>query len=249
MKFSPDIQWDQERHAFELFARAAGLGLRTQSIRRGDGYDIACVLADGTPLAFELSEIVDQQWATNVQARMIAPTTLLGERLYKGNDRNATEVRAKYAGWDINVTLLGRAGTRQLRPLIDSLFAWLASFNPEAINETRMPESLSRVIAHVKVQRIGNLPAMIYSPGEAIWLSDPTVATIAAKFDKAYPAGMGLQLLAYFYMQPHSPAAAESARAFLKAEMPHNVFSAVWIYSAHSDSILLRYPEVSITCL
>ncbi len=60
-----DPHWLHERAIFERFlACAPGLRVRPDSLRRGDGYDLACVGEAGDELAFELTEVTDH-WANS----------------------------------------------------------------------------------------------------------------------------------------------------------------------------------------
>jgi hypothetical protein len=74
-----------------------------------------------------------------------------------------------------------------------------------------------------------------------MWIGDESVEAIRAKFEKDYPQGIGLQLLAYFHRQPARPDAVAKVRAFLGAVMPDESFARVWVYDDRERQLLLRY--------
>jgi hypothetical protein len=238
-----DPHWTREQIIFDRFVRAAGISIRLGSIRRGEGFDVACEAPDGSPMRFELTEVVDQGAAASLGA-MMQTGALLSSRLQSGTDSDSAAIRQRYKGRDIGVTLAPRVGSRQLRPLVGPLFAWLASHSPDGIGGVPLPPQFGGVIAKVGTRNIETLPALIHCLlGQALWISDSTVGAIAAKLAKGYQPGLGLQLLTYFYLLPSRPDSAANARAYLDVEMRDDVFSQVWLFDGHTDQVLLKYPQ------
>jgi hypothetical protein len=234
-------------HEHAIFLRfldcAQEFRVRGDSIRRGEGYDLSCSSETGEALAFELTEVTDQNWAA-VLAGIIGTACLLNERLKNGTDADTLAVRARYWEHDIAVWLAPGTRTRDLRPLIDPLFAWLAASDPAAVSTMQTPEALRPTVQRVEPRHFPGIKGLCFHvPASALtWIGDTSVPTTRAKFEKDYPPGIGLQLLVYFRRQPAWPDAAAKIRAYLEVEMPHEAFSTVWVYDDQSRQLLLRYP-------
>jgi|SRR5271165_5864355 len=105
-----DTHWAHEKAIFLRFLGCATeLRVRADSIRRGDGYDLACVTEAGEALAFELTEVTDQNWAAQLAA-LTGTAELLNQRLKNGTDPHTLGVRSRYWEHDIAVWLM--QGTR-----------------------------------------------------------------------------------------------------------------------------------------
>jgi len=238
-----DPHWLHEHAIFLRFLDAApALNVARDSIRRGEGYDIACTTTAGETLACELTEVTDANWAAAL-ARIMEAAALMNQRLEVAQDETTNAVRVRYWERDIKVTLAPRAGMRALRRVLDRLFAWLASVDPGVIGNMRPPGDLVGTVVGVEARHFPGIKGLCFHvPGEAVWIDDPSVAAVHAKFEKDYPGGIGLQLLAYFHRQPARPGAAAKVRAYLEAVMPDDSFSAAWLYDDLGRALLLRHP-------
>lgn len=238
-----DPHWAHERTIFLRFLRTVpALGVLPESIRRGDGYDIACTTNVGDALAFELTEITDANWASIITS-MVSAAKLMNDRLKEAHDQSTQTIRTRYWERDIAVKLAPGTGARTLRRLLDPLFTWLASVDPDAVGAMATPAELSSVILQVEARYFPGIKGLCFHvPGDAAWIGDVSVPAIRAKFGKDYPSGIGLQLLAYFHRQPVRPDAVVNVRGYLEAVMPDEVFSTVWLYDDLGRNLLLRYP-------
>lgn len=213
-----------------------------ESIRRGEGYDIACVSEAGEAIAFELTEITDRDWAAGL-AQMIEPAVLLNDHLRTGDDTDTHQVRRRYFEHDIAVTLAAGAGQRAVRRVLARIFAWLAANDPAVIAASEPPPELRQAIRRIEPRHFPGIGFLCFHvPGQAMWIGDETVAAIRTKFEKDYPRGIGLQLLAYFHRQPSRPDAVANVRGFLDTAMPDESFARVWLYDDLARQLLLCYP-------
>jgi hypothetical protein len=238
-----DAHWEQEQVLFRRFLGVAPqLGVLTDSIRRGYGYDLACTTTSGQELAFELTEITDGNWAANITVLQTVPD-LLNTRLRDGQDADCRKLREKFRDHDIAVTLMPEVGLRRMRGALDSFFHWLSATDTAVVISSGPPEDLRRTIHRVEPRHFPGINGQCFHvTGQATWIGDGSVSAVRAKFDKDYPTGIGLQLLAYFHRQPAFPSAASGVRAYLEAVMPDEAFAVVWLYDDQNRKLLLRYP-------
>ena len=238
-----DLQWSHEQAIFLRFlASALQLRVRADSIRRGDGYDLACTSTAGEELSFDLTEITDPDWAAHISTLTTVPQ-LLNQSLREGQDNDSKTIRERYWDRDIAVTLTVGAGVRAMRRVLPRFFAWLAVADPDMVTVSGPPAELRQVIRRVEPRHFPGLNGLFFHvTGHAMWIGDDSVATIRAKFEKDYRRGIGLQLLAYFHRQPARPDVAASVRAYLDVVMPDESFTQVWLYDDQNRGLLLCYP-------
>lgn len=237
-----DRQWEEERTIFDRFSAAAELDVAPESVRRGEGYDIACSTRSGRQLAFELTEAADERWAASL-GQMMSVSALLNEALHNSADPNAAVIRQRFAGFELSILLMPGAGARLLRRHLSAIFRWLAEA-PTDKAELEPPTALRIVVKQVKPRAIFPPPLVLFhSPGSAMWLGDETNRAIRQKLAKPYPRDIGLQLLVYYHLQPSMHGAGERALAMLEGADAH-AFSTVWLYDEHSNRVLLRYPDI-----
>ncbi len=239
-----DPHWQRELPIFTRFlACVPDLGVRADSIRRGTGFDAACTTDAGAELAFELTEITDQPLAAAMTPLLEVPV-LLNDRLRAGADSDSRAIQQRYAHHDIAVTLCPGAGVRAVRRVVPRFFAWLAASDPRVVAASEPPVELRHVIRRVDPRYVPGISGLCFHvpAGRAIWIGEESVATIRAKFEKDYPRGIGLQLLAYFHRQPARPDAVANVCAFLDSVMPDESFERVWIYDDPERRVLLRHP-------
>lgn len=237
-----DPHWLHERVIFErLLACTPELRVRPDSIRRGIGFDLACTSQAGDDLAFELTEITDQGWAASLSPLIKVPQ-LLNQLLRDGRDAEARAVRERYQGHDIAVRLVPGAGLRAVRRVLPRIFGWLAATDPAVVAASEPPAELRQAIQRIEPRHFPGVSIVCFhAPGQVMWIGDESAAAIRAKFEKEYPRGIGLQLLAYFHRQPARPDAVANVRAFLDVAMPDESFARVWLYDDQTRQVLLRY--------
>lgn len=238
-----DAHWYQEQAIFRRFLDVAPqLGVLADSIRRGDRFDVACTTASGQDLAFELTEITDGNWAAIITAMQNVPA-LLNARLRDGQDADSRSVREKFRDHDIAVTLMPEVGVRRMRSALDRLFAWLAATETADVISSGPPQDLRQTVRRVEPRHFPGINGQCFHvTGQPAWIGDSAAAAVRAKFDKDYPTGLGLQLLAYFQRQPALPSATSGVQAYLEVVMPDEVFERVWLYDDQNRQLLLRYP-------
>ena len=239
-----DAHWAHEKTIFLRFLNSATeLRVRADSIRHGDAYDLACLTETGEALAFELTEVTDQNWAAQLAA-LTETAGLLNQRLKNGTDPHTLAVCSRYWEHDIAVWLTQGTRPRDLRPLIDPLFAWLAASGPAAVSTMQPPETLRPTIRRVEPRHFPGIKGLCFHvpASAATWIGDDSVQTTRAKFEKDYPRGIGLQLLVYFHRQPGLPSSITDVRAYLESVMQDAAFTKVWVYDDQNRRVLLRYP-------
>jgi len=214
--------------------------VRPDAIRRGNGFDLACTGEDGEEFAFELTEITDQAWAAALSPLIEVPR-LLNQRLREARTRTRGR-RERYQSYDIAVRLAPGAGLRAVRRALPGIFVWLAATEPAVVATSEPPAELRQAIQRIEPRHFPGVSIVCFHvPGQMMWIGDESAATIRAKFEKQYPKGIGLQLLAYFHRQPARPDAVANVRAFLDVAMPDESFARVWLYDDQNRRTLLRY--------
>lgn len=238
-------QIQAELEIFREFAASRGdIDLSSIEKREAPAPDIQCILVDGSQLAFELTQLVDDQSI----ARPMSDDSRFRSRLNKERTRLQVQLQPKFGNALIAIwpSTLSRSHSA-----IPRLLSWLAQ-QPRGIagdlNLEQDPE-IKQHFHRVTVDRYSSLqshgPFFTVRPAPGGSYGDPTVEGIRKKFCKSYTTNVPIELLAFLHLQPTPllPTWLETQMEFIRQGLSSSPFQRVWIYSCFKHRILAVYPQ------
>lgn len=196
----------RERLIFESFAQVAGLytdGATIES-RSPPEPDILLRTASGNALAFELVEILDQEFSQSIQ-RGFKTKELCEAYLASMPGISRQLFMEKYRNADIFVSFRPPTTTRRRKNSLPVVFERLLAL-PDGLEGDVLWDipGLTTVLEHATISR-GRFVGPMFDTSETLWVGDPTVAAIESKLDKTYESPHELSLLAYIETNPMFP--------------------------------------------
>lgn len=241
-------QTEGEIEVFRAFAEAAapGIDLATIETRRPPEPDILCLDSNQGLRAFELVELLDNDYARRVGQ-------LFGTKsaLYAFIEKLPAEERAAFEARFHNALLYFRYTDRstlnQRRSSLPRVFEKLAALPEDFAGDAleNDPE-FSGLLKGVSVSR-GRFQGPILDPESGGWIGDPTIPNIAAKFGKKYEAVCPVELLAYVDGNPMFPDEVWLANLVehLESEPKPFTFKRVWVFDLRSKTVKLSCDEMA----
>lgn len=195
----------RERLVFEHFARAAGLlPGGTFTSRPEPEPDILYVATDGTSLAFELVEIIDQDYSASL-GQSFNTKDACNTYLDKLPATEAAAFRAAFANADIALTFRDNMTGQRRKNALPAIFKHLASlpagFTGDAFKDGN---PLEAILSYAHVGR-GRFNGPLFDATSATWVGDPSVDALKGKMGKSYTPQGQLNLLAYIDGNPMFP--------------------------------------------
>lgn len=234
---------DREARVFARFAERSPIRIIPASIesRIPPKPDIVCALESGERVAFELVELIDEQYARGMSelARTKRMLDELKDRLPKDLRTGLLKrhPRGVFISFDISIDLPIRereaAAIDVLRVALTN--EWVdGHFHPEGELGGRIPT------VHVHPWERG----VAFDAGLSSRLSDPTLERLASKFAKAYRSDDPIELLMYTELDLLYPddiwrAAVEP---YIRANLERSPFRRVWLLKTAAGTIDFIYP-------
>ena len=195
----------RERLIFEHFAKAAGLlPGGTFSSRPEPEPDILYVAADGTHQAFELVEIIDQDYSASLGQSF---NTKDACNAYLDNllAPEAAAFRSAFGNADIALTFRENMSGQRRKNALPAIFRHLADL-PDGFTGDVFKDSnpLETVLSYAHVGR-GRFVGPLFDSTSAIYVGDPSVDALKGKMGKTYSPRGELNLLAYIDGNPMFP--------------------------------------------
>jgi hypothetical protein len=245
------VKEERERAIFNEFAEAVGFQVIADTLqsRQSPEPDVLCEIRGRGPVAFELVELIDQDF----QERL----TTLGrfDRLLRDYPNELTngeraQFQQKYGNAAIGVTFKSLP-LRQLRAFLPELFRWLRQDVPPDVSslELDLPATLREAFDRVAVQR--PMPLLDISATSSGFLADPTFDAVRDKLQvKRYATQHPKELLAYttfdllLPMDVWQPKFEQPLIALLHA----STFQRLWVFSlgqsGHPGALKLVHPPL-----
>lgn len=207
--------------------------------------DISCALLDGTQIAFELVECIDESMAQAIYDA-IRLKKALGEQLGKLPRREKEEFKRKYGNAMINIAFAEEASlSKKLRslPTIHNYLLTLKG-NPVGKLDLRDHQELKGVVRRILINR-GTYVGPIFNLTPFTYFDEPAKERIESKFKKNYETKSSVELLAYYQLQPEIPENAwlPSVQEFVESNISESQFQRVWIYSCTQNRVIYVYPS------
>lgn len=239
------LQIQAELEIFREFAAAHGdIDLSSIERRADPEPDIRCVLLDGSQLAFELTQLVDNQSI----ARPTGADSRFRDHLAKERARLQGSLQPKFGNARI---VLWPSDLSRSRSAIPRLLSWLAQ-QPCGIagdlNLEQAPE-IKQHFCRVTIDRRSSFqsygPFFTIRPVPAGSYGDPAVDGIQKKFCKSYTTNVPIELLAFLHLQPTPllPTWLETQMEFIHQGLSSSPFQRVWLYSCCEHRILAVSPQ------
>ncbi len=243
------MKW-QDDNEIRVFAEFAGvcpypICLGSVTKKRPPEPDISCNLSDGSAIAFELVECIDNSIAQSTYDSLRLNKALVDE-LDKLPQERRERFRASFGNALIYIAFVGGLSLNKRKGSIPALFDYLLTLGGtgERKFDLRSHQDLGGVVRSIAI-------SCGYPTGPALKVeaitsfADPCRERIQKKFKKEYKAESPVELLAYYELQPELPEThwLPSVEEFMKKNLKSSVFQRVWIYSVTKNRIILAYPR------
>ncbi|PPD33384.1 MAG: hypothetical protein CTY19_07645 [Methylomonas sp.] len=197
---------ERERLIFQLFAESSDLlssGDRVES-KSPPEPDVLLTQSDGSNRAFELVEILDQDYSSLTQSQL---TTKSDCYVYLNamQEPSQTQFIKKYANADIHIEFEDSLTRRRRQQSLEQVFDFLLRLPEEASGEVSLEgESVQNLIKYLNISR-SNLVGPLFDIQSLVWVGDPTIDLIRKKLEKNYKTSYPISLLAYIETNPMYP--------------------------------------------
>jgi hypothetical protein len=200
-------QTSAELATFRLFAAVCPLGIDLGSIepRRPPEPDVACRLASGEDVAFELVEIIDRNWA-RLTSRMLVEREALRAMFDEATGDFRAALHATLHNALVYIEFENGARSRERSGAIPTILTALASMPTEYEGRWRpsADNPMRGVVRSISVSR-GPWPGPEFDVAAVSSIGDPTAERIRAKCQKTYVTTRPVELLAFYELQPMTP--------------------------------------------
>lgn len=239
---------DRELSVFTRFLAARGISAAQEhsSERPEPEPDILFAFPGQESIAYELVELLDQGWGRHM-SDMGAIYAALKETHAKLSLGTKSVFDAKYRNADIGFAFTNQSTNRQRVAAMPSIFAAMLDL-PDGVEGPALEDAsgFAAVLEHVFIGRVDSLVGPIFHPSGGLWVSEPTVPTLQAKFAKAetYRTAAPIELLAYIDRNAQFPEDVWQANLadFLNgvAAIP---FRRIWVLDLKSDKLHCPYSK------
>lgn len=207
--------------------------------------DVLCTLADGSRVAFELTEAADQGMARNVR---VSPASSAGLREYYENEElspaDRTKLRRVFANAYISVRAKDGTTDRGFDRAVPRVFNLLlgCSCDTEGNIEKR---ALPPDVEEIRITRGKWSTGPWFDCAQALWVADPTIGRIKAKFAKRYECDCPIELLVHSKTCPLAPDDLwkSDVHDFVRRSIAGSPFRTVWIFDWIDSTIRYTYPQ------
>lgn len=240
-------QAKNEIRIFKKFARLCPYSIHLNSITKKEPPepDISCNLSDGSTIAFELVECIDNSIAQSIYDSSKLKKTfddklerLLQERKerFKVNFRNAL----------IYIAFIKRISANKKMLSIPTILDYLLTLESTAEGkfDLRSHPDLKNIVRWISIKR-GKFAGPIFNVEAVTFFAEPAKERVEDKFKKQYKTKCKTDLLAYYELQPELPENhwLPSVQDFVKNNIKTSVFRRAWIYSVTKNKIIFVYPS------
>jgi hypothetical protein len=233
---------ERERRIFGLFAEASSLKIDPESIYSPapPAPDVLCT-ANGELLAFELVELIDQEYARRID--LLARTQVLlrdlPSKLEPGVRQALSEVGDPYIAFDFAPGL--RPPDRE-QAAFEAL-KWLTQ-QEHIEGHHELPSPLAAQIESIHVHH-WKWGLRLDSSG-ASYVSDPTLERLEKKFSKKYEINRPIELLMYTEIDLLLPEDVWRATVepYVAEHLDASPFRRVWLFKAGTSSVEFVYPPL-----
>ncbi|MCH8824247.1 MAG: hypothetical protein IH984_12180 [Planctomycetes bacterium] len=196
-----------DRHAkgelavFYSFMSACTLEIIPNSIRKREPPepDILCEIQGGSPLAFEISEIVYPAVARRLYSKLELEKQFREtcEKL-PHDDQEILKQRSVFVAFN------EKASQRAKENIVSTIVQWVIGAGREYLGELTIPNSATNIVRLVRVRQDELLGPTFFVSGAGTYL-DTTIETIANKLSRNYEGSSPKELLVFYGIQGDHP--------------------------------------------
>lgn len=236
----PDRQANRELAIFQAFAKTAGMATGAAHWEKRDPPepDILYHAEGAEPVAFEMVEIIDEEFAGRVWSQLKLKSRFEHSFLALPPDRK-TRIEERVGDALVHVVFEPGATLKAKQNSIDLVLHWLGDLDRAFAGECRKVagQSFPPAVSSVRIARL-NLSGPCFDVEAVGSLSNPAVDAVRGKWAKSYTTKHQIQLLAYYELQPegHEAMWLPDLRAFL-AEQSSSPFRRVWVYDCATAAV------------
>lgn len=237
---------DTNRTIVQAFLKATGILIQEDAICDGEEPlpDVFCTLPDGSRVAFELTEAVVQEVAHNVRVPPAARAQMYGcyQKLPVADQTKLQEIMGNAY---ISVQAEKNTTDRRFQPVLPKVFALLlrcSSDTQGSLDRNVLPSG----IAEIRVTRGRWSTGPFFDRvGLALYVSDPTIERIKAKFSKRYECGCPIELLVHSKTCPLAPDTfwKNEVHDFVQQGIAGSPFCRVSVFDWIDSAIRYTYPQ------
>jgi hypothetical protein len=239
-----DRHAERELEIFGRFLSARGMSGHTISIekRQPPEPDILVRHVDGSVVAFELGEVLDQTYA-DTRSRSRDTRAALGT-FFEGLPQEPKEqFQQKYHNALLFFRFSPRISLNRRRGVIRRVFEKLLAFNGDVTGEVLDGDpDLFPVLRSIRVAR-GRFTGPLFDVPSGGWVGDPTSLLIKKKLLKRYATPHPRELLVYHDINPMFPGEVWRARLFeaLEAQPKPLPFQRIWVFDCKKNEVAFHY--------
>lgn len=233
-------QKELEQEIFKKFSKHHPDNLDIFSFKRAEPPkpDIEINSKTGKPIAFELSEIVDQGMARRLQTACNLKS-LFNEH-YESLPLGKKEFfNSKYGNSFIYTFFQDNLSLGKKQTSIPLIFDYLFSLDP--IKKENVPKNskLKKIVREIIIIN-DTITGPIFDSESGGFIDCPLLSRIEDKFKKKYQTLHPCELLLYYDLQPEiiSKGKFDDACNYAEKYISNTCFERIWIFSVHDDKIL-----------
>ncbi len=234
------------RTIVQAFLKATGILIQEDAIRDGEEPlpDVLCTLPDGSQVAFELTEAVVQEVAQSVKVSADSKARM---REYYQNlpVPERTKLQGILGNASISVQAEKNTTDRQFQRVVPKVFDLLlrrSSDTQGSLDRKVLPNG----IAEIRITRGGWSTGPFFDRvGLALYVTDPTIERIKAKFSKRYECGCLIELLVHSrtcFLAPDDFWKNEVCK-FVMENMGDSPFCRVSVFDWLDSAVRFVYPD------
>ena len=230
----------KEIYIFKKFAKLCSYSIDLMSIIKKEPPepDILCSLSDGSIIAFELTEIIDEDLARSFNDSI---------RLKEAFNDKLEQLEENFNNALIYIAFNEGILFRRKKNSIQKIINYLLTLDKTAEGEFR-PKDLIDIAKFITISR--GIIGPIIDVESVAWIDDPCKERVKRKFEKKYETeSNNIELLAYYELQPKEPDnileyKLNSLKEFVKNNIKSSEFQRVWVYSVRKNKIVFIYPNL-----
>ena len=233
---------DLELRVFNAFACAAVLPKGWAEKRQPPEPDVLFHDSHGSHRAFELVELIDQDYRHRVG--LIVGTKIALRTYYEGFPSGKKCLfDQKYGDALLYFRFRPSLTFNRRRSAFPVIFEQLLLLPDGFVGDTLEDDpALASMVIGVSISR-GHFRGPIFDPECVGWIGDPSVSAISRKFEKRYDTAYPIELLAYIDTNPMFPDEVwlEGLTEFLDSTPKPLPFARIWVFDVGHNKVKLRY--------
>ncbi|MDQ7842103.1 MAG: hypothetical protein RDU83_13945 [bacterium] len=239
---------ERERHIFRLFARAVPLAIKPNSVRSGRGDrapDILCRLSTDERVAFELAQIIDEDFAKGFSDTLRLKVAL--DETLAGSPAPFRDAFAQMFSNSLIGLFFGNHLTLQRRrAALKPLLEYIGTLGPNAVGEFFPSQPPLRDVVRMVTVFRGAFTGPVLEPVGGGFIGNPILAVLEGKFRKVYPTCLPIELVAYYDLQLEPPLSIwePEVSRYAPEALPKSQFRRAWVFSVASGQILYVHPSL-----